>query len=189
MTDSLSALWTAQHRDAVAPDPAALAAAEIRLRRQLRRRDRIEYLAGALAIGAFAHTGLQAPHWGVRLACLAVIAGALVTMANLWRRRPAMPAFEQPALAFYRAQLVAQRDALASVWRWYLAPVVPGLSLFLLAIMLTIPIPLPRWGIALAMPLAALPVVAVFWGIHRINQSAARRLQRSIDALDRGEIA
>jgi len=34
----------------------------------------------------------------------------------------------------------------------------------------------------------AIPVVAIFWGIHRLNRAAARRLQAMIDALDRGRV-
>lgn len=189
MTDSISALWVQQHQDAVAPDPAALAAADARLRRKLWRRDAIEYAAGALGMGIFVHTGIQSGDWGVRLACAAILLGMGVTLYNLWRRRPRPPAFEASGTDFYRALLVAQRDATATVWKWYIAPVVPGLVLFVIAIALAASAFMPLWRSALVMGVTALPVAGVFWGIHRLNRGAARRLQQMIDALDRGEIA
>ncbi|NIJ19628.1 putative membrane protein [Sphingomonas naasensis] len=190
MSDPLATLWAQQHADAVPPDADALARADARFRRGIRRRDAIEYVAGLLGIGVFAHTAWQAPDWGIRIGCAAIILGVLVVMRNLWKRRPQRPdsALGAPSLAFHRANLVAQRDTVASVWRWYLAPPVPGMVLLLLAILRVSAERMPLWAALLAMLLTALPVAGVFWGIHRLNLAAARRLQTMIDALDRGEL-
>jgi hypothetical protein len=189
MTDPV-ALWARQQRDARPPSPAALAAAEARLRRRVGRRDAIEYAAGLLALAAFFYVAVATPDWGLRAGCAAIAIGMLMLFANLWRRRPKAPdAFEAASLAFYRAQLVAQRDMLASVWRWYLAPLVPGLLIFLLAIGHVAAQRLPLGAAALVVALGGLPTLGVFWGIDWLNRAAARRLQQRIDALDRGEIA
>ncbi|MCX8474988.1 MAG: hypothetical protein MT490_04235 [Sphingomonas sp.] len=190
MTDPIADLWTQQHRDAVPPDAEALARADARFRRRIRRRDAIEYVAGLLGASVFVVAAIQIPDWGVRLGCAAIILGMLVVLRNLWRRRPRAPdaALGAPSLAFYRATLVAQRDAVASVWRWYIAPPVPGILLLLLAILRVSAEHRPLWTAILAMVLTALPVVVVFWGIHRLNLAAAHRLQGMIDALDRGEV-
>ncbi|UZK66004.1 hypothetical protein [Sphingomonas sp. M1-B02] len=191
MTDSISALWVQQHHDAVVPDSAALAAADARLRRTLWRRDAIEYAAGLLVTGIFAHTALRSDDWLIRIACVAIILGTAAVMHNLWQRRPKAidPALGTPSLQYHREMLVAQRDSLASVWRWYLAPAVPGVMLYLVAVARASAEQMPpatAWGLA---GIGALIVGAVFGGIHLLNRAAARRLQRSIDALDRGEIA
>lgn len=190
MTDSVTNLWAQQHNDAVPLDAEALARADTRFRRRIRRRDSVEYVAGLLASGVFVNTAIQTPDWGVRIGCAAIILGALVVMRNLWKLRPkpTETAFGSPSLAFYRANLVTQRDALATVWRWYLAPVVPGMVLFLLAVLRASAQHMPFWAALLVITGVALPVVGVFWGIHRLNRVGARRLQAMIDALDRGEV-
>lgn len=190
MTDAISHLWAQQHRDAVPLDADALARADTRFRRRIRRRDSVEYIAGLLAAGVFANMALQTPDWGIRIACVAIILGTAIVMRNLWKRRPNSPgsSLGTSSLAFYRATLVAQREALASVWRWYLAPPVPGMVLLLLAVLRASAEHMPLWAAFLAIGLTATPVVAIFWGIHRLNRVGARRLQTMIDALDRGEV-
>lgn len=190
MSDPLATLWAAQHRDAAPLDADALARADARFRRRIRRRDAIEYVAGLLGMGVFAISAILIPDWGVRLGCAAIILGMAIVLRNLWRRRPATPdaALGTPSLAFYRATLVAQRDAVASVWRWYLAPPVPGMVLLLLAVLRSSAERMPLWTALLGTVLTVLPVAVVFFGIHRLNRSAARRLQTMIDALDRGEV-
>jgi hypothetical protein len=190
MTDPIADLWVQQHSDAVPLDAETLARADTRFRRRIRRRDSVEYIAGLLGAGVFAHTALQTPDWGIRIGCIAIILGAGIVMRNLWKRRPmsSVATLGTPSVAFYRATLVAQRDALASVWRWYLAPPVPGMILLLLAVLRASAEHMPLWAAFLAIGLTATPVVAIFWGIHRLNLAGARRLQRMIDALDRGEV-
>ncbi|KRC81427.1 hypothetical protein [Sphingomonas sp. Root241] len=190
MIDSITTLWAQQHDDAVPFDAEALARADRHFRRRIRRRDTIEYIAGLLASGVFVNTAIQTPDWGIRIASAAIILGALIVLCNLWRRRP--PAHDgalgASSLAFHRATLAAQRDALATVWRWYLAPVVPGMVLFLLAVLRASAQHMPFWAALLAIVGVALPVVGIFWGIHRLNRAGARRLQAMIDALDRGDL-
>lgn len=190
MTDPIANLWAQQHRDAAPPDAEALARADARFRRRIRRRDAIEYVAGLLGMGVFVVAAIQIPDWGIRLGCATIILGMAIVLRNLWRRRPATrdTALGAPSQAFYRATLVEQRDAVASVWGWYLAPPVPGMVLLLLAVLRSSAERMPLWTALLGTVLTALPVVAIFWGIHRLNRAAARRLQAMIDALDRGEV-
>lgn len=190
MTDSIATLWAQQHSEAAPLDPDALAHADTRFRRRIRRRDTIEYVAGLLAAGAFVLTAVRTPDWGIRIGCAAIILGMAIVLRNLWRRRPKAPdiALGAPSLAFHRAQLMAQRDSLASVWRWYLAPAVPGMVLLLLAVLRASAEHMPFWAATLGVGLTALPMIGVFWGIHRLNSAAARHLQTMIDALDRGEV-
>lgn len=91
-----------------------------------------------------------------------------------------------PVLAYHRAQLVRQRDALASVRLWYLAPLVPGTLLMMLAPAIEVgPRLLLRlgWDEALAL---MFPIV-IFILIDCMNRRAAGKLQDIIDDLDRIE--
>lgn len=189
MTDPIADLWVQQHRNAAAPDRDALAQTSVRLRRRVRRRDLTEYVAGLLAAAIFVHLAIYAQDWGVRVGCAAIVLGTSATLFNLWRRRPHGPEnYEAAGVDYHRAQLVHQRDVLASVWRWYLAPVVPGMMILVVAIGRTAGQHMSTGAAVLAMSTAVLPVVAVLWGIHKLNRAAARRLQKTIDALDRGEV-
>jgi hypothetical protein len=190
MNDSLTDLWAQQHRDAAPPTAAELARAGARLRRRVLLRDTTEYAAGLIAAAIFVRMAAQSTDWDVRIACAAIVLGTGITMWNLWRRRPRAPeaALGVSALDFHRGQLVAQRDALASVWRWYLAPPLPGMILLLLARGRGATEHMPLWSAVAVCALSALVVAGVFWGIHRLNRAAAARVQRAIDALDRGEI-
>jgi hypothetical protein len=87
-------------------------------------------------------------------------------------------------LAFYRRQLERQRDLVASVSRWYLAPFVPGFLLCIVSNTIERPGPagrgvLPWIAAAIALSVGAL----VFLGIAKLNRMAARKLQREIDTL------
>ncbi|TGX50142.1 hypothetical protein E5A73_17110 [Sphingomonas gei] len=187
MTDSLATLWTQQQHDAAPLDAEALARADARFRRRIRIRDSVEYLAGLLGAGIFANIAVHAADWEIRIACAAIILGTVVVMRNLWRRRPKAPdaALGAASHAFHRANLVAQRDLLLSVWRWYLAPIVPGMVLFLLAAARASAEHMPLAVALAASGVAGTLVGAMFWGIHWLNRAAARRLDVAIAALDR----
>ena len=83
-------------------------------------------------------------------------------------------------LRFYRAQLERQLRALTSVWSWYLAPLVPGFVVYTIGHALKVP-RLASWVGLAFMDLAA---AAVFVWIGRMNQKAARCLQRMIEELN-----
>ncbi len=186
MSDPIVTLWTAQHRDARGPSPAELVERARVLRRRVWRRDAIEYAAGALVAVAFSWMGLASPDWGVRIACLVQVVGVLVVMRNLWTRRPTddPAALDRDALSHLRALLTEQRDALASVGRWYIGPMLPGMILFLAAVS-RVTASKTGWGPALGVAaLAAAIVCGVFYGVLRLNRHAARTLDSQIAALD-----
>ncbi len=185
MSDPIVTLWTAQHTDARAPSPAELIERARLLRRRVWRRDATEYAAGALAAGVFGWMGLASPDWGVRIACLVQIVGLLLVMRNLWTRRPVddPAALDRDALSHLRALLTAQRDALASVGRWYIGPMLPGMILFLGAVS-RVTATNTGWGPALIVAaLAAAIVCGVLYGVLRLNRHAARTLDDQIAAL------
>jgi hypothetical protein len=112
------------------------------------------------------------------------LANALIALATcfvLWQlsRRASVP--EPPAsvatselLGHHRLHLERQRDALQSVWLWYLLPFVPGFTLSIFA----------DPFIAGKTWMKATAIVAVFAGVWWLNWRAARKLQKAIDELD-----
>jgi len=83
-------------------------------------------------------------------------------------------------LRFYRAELERQLEVLTSVWSWYLAPLVPGLVVYTIGQAVKVP-RLRSWA---ALALMNLVVAAAFVGIWKMNQKAARCLQRMIEELN-----
>jgi hypothetical protein len=183
--DRFQLLWQQQERQ-----PLELAADQIArradsFRRTIRRRNLREYIAGAVVIAVFGYHAALGETLLYRIACGAVIAGVLYVVYHLRRYGTAEPdelvACTVDHLAAHRRQLERQRDLLASVWRWYLGPLAPGLVLFAVSL----PIEQSRHGrgswVTAAVMLAIGAAVAI--GIARLNRMGARRLQREIDAL------
>src|SRR5690606_35891927 len=112
---------------------------------KVKRRNLIEYVAAAFVIlmfGWYATLPLaDTPLWPV--ANIMIIIGTLVVVWNLHRigRASATPASAEfgALLDFHRAELVRQRDALRTVWLWYIAPFIPGFALWLAALWIGTP--------------------------------------------------
>jgi hypothetical protein len=186
MTDPVCDLWASQPVVPLRPSPDELDRRARQLDRRVRRRNALEYGAGAIPILVFGFLALGRGDPLMRLASAAIVIGVVVVLYGLHRRAGASGAgdWAAPILDHHRAQLVRQRDALASVWRWYLAPLVPGLALLFAGV----------WRLrslaegAAAATAAVLPpvliAIVVFGGIHWLNRVAARRLTRAIAVLD-----
>lgn len=160
-----------------------------RFQARVRRRNMIEYVAAAFVIVFFAGTAVAAPAPVVQLGAALVVAAALYVCWQLYRMgraasRSELEAGAQSWAAFHRAELVRQREALRTVWRWYLAPFVPGYLVFLAGVSFTEANPAPlaaRLGVfvaALALMAGAFAVIA--W----LNARAAKQLDAQIAALD-----
>lgn len=154
--------------------------------RRVRRRNAIEYAAALITVPAFAFGAWTLPSVTIRVGCILAILGILFVVWQLHRRASAVAPGDDaalPLIAHQRAQLVRQRDALASVGTWYLLPLVPGVTVILLA-----PIIEGGWaGLAARgwFGLAWLGIAAAFFlYVWRLNRAGARRLQTEIDALD-----
>jgi hypothetical protein len=148
--------------------------------RRIRNRNRREYIAGLVVVVFFGYNLFRAPSLLPRIALALNIAGALYVMYQLHRRgSPATLPRDMgliSSLEFHRRELLRQRDALQSIWSWYLAPFVPGL----LAIAIMASPKRPLWS-ALFIAGAA----ALFAGIWRLNQWAAHKLSLQIEELNK----
>lgn len=187
MTDP-RAIWAADDAHLPPLSPADLRGRDARFRRRVRRRNLVEYVAGGVVVALFGAIGARAQDGLFRIACAAIVLGVVAVLFSLRRRGAAhRPDDAVPVRDHYRAELSRQRDALASVWRWYLAPLVPGLALLFAA----------RWrevagdvgiGVANARILPAIVVtIGVFGGIHWLNRVGARRLDGEIAKLDESD--
>lgn len=172
--------WRAQPQTLTALPVAWLEAQVQATRSQIQGRNRREFWAAAAAVPVFGLYLWFFPAWASKLGAALVILASLWVMLQIHRRGANLPLPEDlaaQALPYQRAQLVRQREALHSVWRWYLAPLLPGLLLFG-AGMYDASL---GWGLPLGLDGL---VLLVFGGIHAVNRRAAAQLQPQIEALD-----
>lgn len=188
-------LWQNQPAEPRKIDPGELRRKMHRFERGTARRNLREYLAAAFIVSGFAYYIYLFPMPLVRVGCALVIAGILYAMFELHRRASAesAPAELAPVscIEFQRGQIQRQRDALRSVWSWYLLPLVPGMSVFLAGLF--------EFGVRTAhaagrsfdlrtavLSFALVPVgaAAVFFVVWKLNQHAAGRLDRQIEELN-----
>jgi hypothetical protein len=144
-------------------------------------RNRREYIATAFVVIVFAIYAVVFTEPLVKFGSLLIIAGALVVAWQLGRRTSHSDpdAEAQNISGYYRARLVREEHMLARVGRWYLAPFVPGLLLFLLG---------QAKASGMGGSLVFLVVVAlqllVFGGVWMLNRRAAAMLRDRIDRID-----
>jgi|CXWL01.1.fsa_nt_gi hypothetical protein len=187
--DPLQKLWTQQTQE-----PFTMSLADIHLHAQrfqsrIRTRNMIEYLAAAIVVVFFGWTAATIPDPIVQIGAGLSALGAFYVCWQLYRlgraaTRGELDAGAQSWAAFHRAELTRQREALRTVWSWYLAPFVPGALVFLAGVSFTEANPAP-FPARLAVFLAALGIMAaVFTAIAWLNARAVKRLDAEIAALD-----
>lgn len=158
-----------------------------RFQARVRRRNWIEYAAAAIIVAGFAWAAFAVSNLIVQAACVLIMLGTLYVVWKLATlARASAKTDETMSWAdFHRAELVRQRDALNSIWRWYLGPLVPGMTLFWIGVGLARSADSPLWGNLGVAALALAIIAGMFVGIAALNKWGARRLQAEIDALDR----
>jgi len=184
--DPLRDLWATDQGENLTMSIAELAARSNQFRSRIKRRNFIEYLAAALIIGIFGWLDFIVPVWSVQIGAGLIIAAALYVSWQLNKRASVSSntMLATDLVNFHRDELVRQRDALRSVWRWYLLPFVPGALVFTLGTTIEANADLSIWG-ALAVSAVQLGFGgAIFLGIWTLNIYAARRLDEKIKALD-----
>lgn len=180
----LKQLWKNQPSTNPPLSEATLRKKARQLQRRVAVRNLLEYAAGAVVIPVFAWYMWTFRYPLMQVGSALIIAATLLVLHQLWRRASSRPAPNANAgmasRTYLRTELLRQRDALRSVWRWYVAPFVPGLVLF-------------RWGVETQMAaggpfargvLANLLIAAVLLAIIGVNWWSAGRLQKRIEALD-----
>ena len=152
-----------------------------------RRRNIREYVASLLAAMGFVYFFSTTHAVLFRIAYVLFIAGLGWVVFQLHRKgsSTSMPAAmgTSPSLQFFRSELERQRDVVKNVWPWYLAPLVPGFVVLTVGYARSRPYPA---GLASALWLDAI-VAVLFFLVWKMNQRAARCLQRTIDELHADE--
>lgn len=170
--------------------PADLKARSDGLDRRVRLRNAVEYGACAVVVTFSLVAGVSAVRSGVSafpdvlnvLGLFALGAGALVVALMLhFKTDPKDSAADAalPGLERLRARLARQRDALHTVWLWYVMPFVPGIALIYAAGFVANSGSFP-WILGVG----ALATIALGVGITILNRRAAARLSEEIAALD-----
>lgn len=148
-------------------------------------RNFIEYAACVIVVAAFSVYVFILPMPLQRVGSAMIVAATFYVAWQLHRRASAEPPEEagtMPLYLFMRAQFVRHRDALRSIFWWYLLPFVPGLAV-LVAGSLHAPDTHPdgpTWRDAVGVAAMA----AVFFVIWWFNQRVVRKLQKHIDEID-----
>ena len=165
-----------------------MSAEEIRRRagkfeRRIRGRNRRESVACLLVSGLFVYFSVGNHDVLFRIAYGLFIAAMIWVAVQLHRKGSAksLPAGLEASssLQFFRTEMERQRDTVKNVWPWYLAPMVPGYVMLTIAYAVSFPRPV-RW---IGVGVFDLLIVLLFIGIWKMNQRAAKCLQRSIDEL------
>jgi hypothetical protein len=180
--------WAEEVDDAQFTDPALIQTRAAKFERTIRRRNVLEYAAGALAGALLALFSLGAALTGEFLIAAASALCAIGLGIILWQldaRASVLPARPEAAcLDHLRRQYERQYQALVTVPKWYLAPLLPGILAFYGAVTLRVA-QAAGWSAALDgmwWPLGA--SFGVFGAIALANWWAARALKRQIERID-----
>ncbi len=161
-----------------------------RFQSRVRLRNTMEYVAAAFVVVFFGWTAVTVPEPIVQVGAGLIMAGALYVCWQLYRlgraaTRGELDAGAQSWAAFHRGELVRQREALRTVWSWYLVPFVPGMLVFLAGVSFTGANPAPFLARLAVFLVGAGLIAAVFAVIAWINGLAVKKLDAQIAALDR----
>ena len=186
--DPFQALWVGQKQEPFDMSLAEIHARADSFRTRVRVRNLTEYAAAILVTGIFGWMAFLIPQPVVKTGAALIVLGTLYVVFMLHRKGGTGGALPDGAVSladYHRAELVKQRGALATVWRWYLAPFVPGMLVFIGGVSFA-----PETGLPLAARLiqfgtSAGLVGAVFAGIAWLNARTVKKLDTEIAALDR----
>jgi hypothetical protein len=184
--DPVKRAWQASLNIAGAPPLEEVRADADRFYRTIRRRNLREYAACVFVVVAFATYVVVLPHVLQKVGSVLVVLATFYVAWQLHRRgspEPPEKAGTMPLLSFARAQMIRQRDALRSVFWWYILPFIPGLALMIVGngadpdFAAKGP---PYWVRWLVFASVGAGIAGVWW----LNQLGARKLQRRIDEID-----
>ncbi len=183
--DPAKKAWQASVEIAGAPPLEDVRKGADKFYRYIKWRNRVEYAACVVVVVGFSSYVFLLPNLVHKIASVLVVLATFYVGWQLHRRASAIPpeaAGATPLLQLARTQLVRQRDALRSIFSWYLLPFLPGMGLFLTGTLLQ---KRAEGGLKLISDgIGPAVVVAVFAGVWWLNQVAARKLQRHIDEID-----
>ncbi|MGJ8563900.1 MAG: hypothetical protein ACSHXY_10150 [Alphaproteobacteria bacterium] len=186
--DTLKMLWASDAQGLPPMSPDALRSHAKKFRSKIARRNASENAAGVLVIAVFTAYCFLIPAALARLGAGLIILGTGYILWSLHKKASASAKVScEPSasiLSYHKRQLEQQRDALRSIWSWYILPIIPGTIIFLIGttpeftdgseLMSGIQAVFPRFAFV------ALVLCTVAW----LNKRAANRLNQEIKSLD-----
>lgn len=173
-------LWQSQEGENVTISLEKIRLRATRFERRIWWRNFREYVAAAVLIG-LSIVGLRVLHGWDRLPAVLIIAATIYVVVQLHRRGSArsVPADEsaRSSIQFHRRELERQRDALRTVWRWYLLPLATGPAA-------TFAVAAIKRGVNARLIGSIILEALIFVGVWALNQWAARKLNRKIQELE-----
>jgi hypothetical protein len=185
----LQNLWQRQPSEGVCMSVDQIRRRAVKFEKKIYWRNAREYVAALIAVAFFTFELWREPDVLTGIGFALIIAGTLYVVWHLHRRgSPRTPPAElglKSGVEFFRRELARQRDLLKSVWRWYLAPLAPGLVVVMVAAARANRGQLRHFGrFTVGYTLFVALALFVFLFIGRLNESAARKIQRQINELD-----
>jgi len=186
--DPLQSIWKSQSNEEFSMSLADIHARAEKFQSRVRTRNLIEYVAAATVIAFFIWTALITPALIVRIGAALIVLGALYVCWKLHELGRAASKAEldaaQSLTDFHRAELTRQRQALNTVWSWYLAPFIPGMVVFLAGVSFEAPPEAPLAAKLVVFLVGIGFVGALFWSVAWLNAQAVKKLDLEIRALD-----
>ena len=180
-------LWQDQPVEGITMSVETIRKRAAKFERKILWRNVREYVAALIAAALLGYFLVTAKDVFARVTFGLLIAGLLWMVVQLHRKGSVMT---MPAglgtltsLEFYRTQLERQREAVDTVWSWYLAPLIPGFLVYTVWSAIRSPHPATWVGLAVM----DVVIAGVFYVIWKMNARAARCLQRMIDELKAAE--
>ena len=179
-------VWRQQEIESMTLTMDDLRGRSLAFEKSIRRRNLREFVAGSLALAVSAYQMATMRQLTAQLSMALLCAGMVLVLWRLMSRGAAASLPEEMGrancIAFHRRELARQRDLLSAVWRWYLAPFVPGLALLTMDAFVS-SAGNRRW---LAVGFAAF-VAGAFWLIANLNRHAAERLAAQVREIESWE--
>lgn len=189
-SNDMKNLWQSQSTETSRIRPEELRKKMNKFERRIFWRNVREYAGGLVVIAIFGYYEWRFNSLLVRFGSGMIIAGTLYVMFQLHRRASTRTApadlGSSTCIEFHRKSLERQRDALRTVWSWYLLPFVPGLSVLAVGSIVSQRAAHPgNVGQLIIGILASQGLIpAVFFAVWKLNRRAAEKLQTRIDELN-----
>jgi hypothetical protein len=185
------ALWQSMPTDIIVISAEEMRLRAVKFEKRVRSRNLREYIACGFVVvvfcwyATFSSTTILWPIANLIIVLATIYVGFSLHQKGKAAKTPAGGSV--PSLIdFHREALVRQRDALKTVWRWYLLPFAPGLVLWFAAMWIGHGGEAPRpAAFATALVMTFVFGAMVFVAILLLNLLGAARLQRMIEDLDR----
>ena len=177
-------LWQTQEVEEMRISVEELRTKAAKFNNLIRRRNIRAYVAALVGIVWAGMYLWRTHHFVERIALVLMIAGVIYCMWHLkkWGSARSFPADlgRSDCIRFYQSELKRQRDLVRGIWKWYIGPLIPGMTL-LCVYFIVVPPSGHLWVSVANVVFQATVFLTIGW----LNMRAARRLDGRIKELDR----